>query len=182
MLLILQESWQISKQWTYTYCHYLKIQCENDTKRPLIKNFYFKKWITWNHYNSAVSRYEYNALHKFIDQIRPYKNYNGYVILSKTLKSPYNRKKCLFYANFKYASKSVVRNILMFHSPWKLIKCKINSQWEFAVWLRELKLGLCNNLEVWEWAGAGREIPEGGNICIPIVNSLGLQGDQTSQS
>ena len=24
--------------------------------------------------------------------------------------------------------------------------CKIDSQWEFAVWLRELKLGLCNNL------------------------------------
>ena len=28
--------------------------------------------------------------------------------------------------------------------------CKIDSQWEFAVWLRELKQGLCNNLE---WDG-----------------------------
>ena len=25
--------------------------------------------------------------------------------------------------------------------------CKIDSQWEFAVWLRELKQGLCDNLE-----------------------------------
>ena len=94
ILLILQQSWQISKQWTYTYCHYFKIQCENDTKKLLIKNFYFKKWIMWNHYNSTVSRYEYSALHKFIDEIGPYKKYKGYVILSKTLKNTYNREKC----------------------------------------------------------------------------------------
>ena len=25
--------------------------------------------------------------------------------------------------------------------------CKIDSQWEFAIWLRKLKLGLCINLE-----------------------------------
>ena len=25
--------------------------------------------------------------------------------------------------------------------------CKIDSQWEFAVWLRKLKQGLCINLE-----------------------------------
>ena len=25
--------------------------------------------------------------------------------------------------------------------------CKIESQWEFAVWLRERKEGLCDNLE-----------------------------------
>ena len=40
--------------------------------------------------------------------------------------------------------------------------CKIDSQREFAVWLRELKLGLCNNLE--EWDG------EGGDVCIPMVD------------
>ena len=27
------------------------------------------------------------------------------------------------------------------------IICEIDSQWEFAVWLRELKPGLCDNLE-----------------------------------
>ena len=32
--------------------------------------------------------------------------------------------------------------------------CKIDSQWEFAVCLRELKQGLCDNLEVW----VGREM------------------------
>ena len=38
----------------------------------------------------------------------------------------------------------------------------IESQQEFAVWLRELRLGLCNNLEGWEWAGGGWEIQERG--------------------
>ena len=32
--------------------------------------------------------------------------------------------------------------------------CKIDSQWEFAVWLRKLKQGLCINLE----GGMGREM------------------------
>ena len=31
--------------------------------------------------------------------------------------------------------------------------CKIDSQWEFALWLRELKLGLCNYLEGWDGEG-----------------------------
>ena len=31
--------------------------------------------------------------------------------------------------------------------------CKIDSQWEFAVWLRKLKQGLCINLEGWEGEG-----------------------------
>ena len=33
--------------------------------------------------------------------------------------------------------------------------CKIGTQWEFAVWLRKLKQGLCINLEVWEGEGYG---------------------------
>ena len=44
--------------------------------------------------------------------------------------------------------------------------CKIDSQWEFAVWLRKLKQGLCINLEGWDGAGDGREVQKGGNICI----------------
>ena len=35
--------------------------------------------------------------------------------------------------------------------------CKIDSQWEFAVQLRELKQRLCNNLERWDGEGDGRE-------------------------
>ena len=33
--------------------------------------------------------------------------------------------------------------------------CKINSQWEFAIWLRKLKQGLCIHLEGWNGAGDG---------------------------
>ena len=32
--------------------------------------------------------------------------------------------------------------------------CKIDSQWEFAVWLRDLKQGPCNNLEGREMGGS----------------------------
>ena len=35
--------------------------------------------------------------------------------------------------------------------------CKIDSQWEFAVWLRKLKQGLCDYLEGWDGEGDGRE-------------------------
>jgi len=38
--------------------------------------------------------------------------------------------------------------------------CKIDSQWEFAVCLRELKQGLCINLEGWDGEGDGREVQE----------------------
>ena len=47
--------------------------------------------------------------------------------------------------------------------------CKIDSQQEFAVWLRKLKQGLCINLEGWGGRGAGgdgRELQKGGDICI----------------
>ena len=40
--------------------------------------------------------------------------------------------------------------------------CKIESQWEFAVWLRELKQGLCVNLEGWDGEGDGREVQREG--------------------
>ena len=43
--------------------------------------------------------------------------------------------------------------------------CKIDSQREFAVWLRKLKQGLCINLEGWEGVSKGRD------ICIPMAVS-----------
>ena len=49
--------------------------------------------------------------------------------------------------------------------------CKIDSQREFAVWLRKLKQGLCINLEGWGGQGDGREVQRGGNICIPMADS-----------
>ena len=49
--------------------------------------------------------------------------------------------------------------------------CKIDSQQEFAVWLRKLKQGLCINLEGWNGAGDGRDVQKGGDICKPIADS-----------
>ena len=36
--------------------------------------------------------------------------------------------------------------------------CKIDSQWEFAVWVRKLKQGLCINLEGWDGEEDGRGV------------------------
>ena len=47
----------------------------------------------------------------------------------------------------------------------------VDSQREFAVWLRKLKQGFCINLEGWVGEGAGREVQRGGNICIPMADS-----------
>ena len=49
--------------------------------------------------------------------------------------------------------------------------CKIDSQQEFAVWLRKLKQGLCINLEGWGGEGEGRWFQKGGYMCIPMVDS-----------
>ena len=46
--------------------------------------------------------------------------------------------------------------------------CKIESQREFAEWLRKLKQGLCINLEDWDGEEDGREFQKGGDICIPL--------------
>ena len=49
--------------------------------------------------------------------------------------------------------------------------CKIDSQWEFAVWIRKLKQGLCINLEGWNGEGYGREFQKGGEFCKPMAGS-----------
>ena len=49
--------------------------------------------------------------------------------------------------------------------------CKLDSQWEFAVWLRKLKKELCINLEGWDGEEDGREVQEGGDIGIPMADS-----------
>ena len=49
--------------------------------------------------------------------------------------------------------------------------CKIDSQQEFAVWLRKLKRELCINLEGWHGARDGREDQKGGDIHIPMADS-----------
>ena len=49
--------------------------------------------------------------------------------------------------------------------------CKIDSQREFAVWLRKFKQGLYINLEGWDGEGDGTEFPKGGDICIPMADA-----------
>ena len=48
---------------------------------------------------------------------------------------------------------------------------KIENQWDFAVWLRKLKQGLCVNLEGWRGEGEGREVQKGGDRCMPMADS-----------
>ena len=48
--------------------------------------------------------------------------------------------------------------------------CKIDSQREFAVWLRKINQGLYINLEGWDGEGDGREVQKGGDICIPTAD------------
>ena len=44
---------------------------------------------------------------------------------------------------------------------------KIDSQWEFAGWLRKLRQRIYINLEGWHWKGDGKR----GDICIPMADS-----------
>ena len=49
--------------------------------------------------------------------------------------------------------------------------CKIGNQGEFALSLRELKEGLCNNLEGWDGEGDWRGVWEGGDMGVPMADS-----------
>jgi len=49
--------------------------------------------------------------------------------------------------------------------------CKIDSKWEFAVWLRKLNQVLYINLEGWDGQGDGRQVQKGGDICILMADS-----------
>ena len=49
--------------------------------------------------------------------------------------------------------------------------CKIDSQREFAVWLKKLKQGLCINLEGRMGREMGGRLKKVGNICIPVADS-----------
>ena len=51
---------------------------------------------------------------------------------------------------------------------------KIDSQWKFAVWLRELKLGLNNNLEGWDGERGERDVQVWGDMGEPMADSCWL--------
>ena len=48
--------------------------------------------------------------------------------------------------------------------------CKTDSQWEFAVWLRELKRVL-GQAEGWGGKGDRKEVWEGGDMGVPMADS-----------
>ena len=48
---------------------------------------------------------------------------------------------------------------------------KVDSQQYFAVWLRELKQGLCDNLEGWGGEGDGREDWKGRDMGVLMADS-----------
>ena len=49
--------------------------------------------------------------------------------------------------------------------------CKVYSQWEFAVWLRKHKQGLCINLEGWKGSEmGGRFKREGIYVCLRLIH------------
>lgn len=47
--------------------------------------------------------------------------------------------------------------------------CKMDSQWEFAIWLRKHKQGLCINLDRWDGEGHGRGFQKGEDICVSMA-------------
>ena len=57
-------------------------------------------------------------------------------------------------------------NMEIYNTIWK-----IDSQWEFAVWPRELKQGLCDKAERWDGEVNGREVWEGGDMSLPVADS-----------
>ena len=58
---------------------------------------------------------------------------------------------------------------------------KIDSQREFAVWLRKLKQGLCINLEARDGEEVWRDFQKGGDICIPVAGFM-LRFDRKQQN
>ena len=52
-----------------------------------------------------------------------------------------------------------------------ITKCNIDSQQEFAAWVRKLKQGFCINLEGGEGERDGRQFQKEGDICIPMADS-----------
>ena len=57
------------------------------------------------------------------------------------------------------------------HGNIYITECKIDSQWEFAIKHRELKLVLCDDLEGCDGVGGRSKVQEEGDICTPMADS-----------
>ena len=62
-------------------------------------------------------------------------------------------------------------DIHIIYNPYCISICKIDSQQEFAVWLRKLKQGLCDSLEGWDWGRDGREVQDGEEMGVLMADS-----------
>ena len=60
--------------------------------------------------------------------------------------------------------------------------CKIDSQREFAVWLRKHKQELCINLEGWDGEGDGRDVEKGGDVYMYTYGWFMLSFDRKQQN
>ena len=49
-----------------------------------------------------------------------------------------------------------------------------------CVSLRELKHGLCDNLEGWDGEGGGRGVQKGGDMCIPVAGSCSCMAEAST--
>ena len=63
---------------------------------------------------------------------------------------------------------------IYYHTP-------IDNQWEFAFMAQGIQMRPCNNLEGWNQEGDGREVQEGGDICIPMAEFI-LMVDRKQQN
>ena len=57
------------------------------------------------------------------------------------------------------------------HGNIHITLCKTDSQWGFAARHRELNAVLCDNLAGWDGVRGGKEVQEGGDICMPMADS-----------
>ena len=96
--------------------------------------------------------------------------YEASIILITKIDTKHNKKTTDWYLFLLWTQKSSTRYEQTKSSNIHITICKIESQWEFAVWLRKLNLGLCDNLEGWDGVGSGREVEEGGDICISMAD------------
>ena len=58
----------------------------------------------------------------------------------------------------------------------------IASQWEFAIWCKELKPVLWDNLVGWDGVEGGKKVQEEEDICIPMADSCWCMAETNTTS
>ena len=57
---------------------------------------------------------------------------------------------------------------------------KTDGQWEFSVCCREFNPVLCDYLEGWDGVGDGRDLPEGKDMFIPMIDSCRCRAETST--